>query len=386
MKVNQIWQQTNEIFKEVTGQEPILTEDMRNLVDVGDVILTNDNFKDNYVKAIINRIARDIFVNREYRGKYPDVYRDSFEYGSVVAKYRMVMPQAEENESWNLVNGQIYEQDQAYIPEVSGKFFNKMTTWEIPISIAEFQLKESFLSAENMNRFYSMVRTQIDNAIEVRKSALVKRIINNMIAETIYQDYNGLTTNLSNGSGVKGVNLLYLYKQETGDTSVTTSNYLTHLEFLKFASYTIKKYMARVQEMSKLFNMGGTDKFTYRELMHVVLHSEFVASVDTYLQSDTFHNEFTALPYHDEVPLWQASGEKYESAKAIDVTTTSGNNVAVNNIIGVIFDHDALGINNDRERVTVHYNAKAEFYNNYYKIEARYFNDFDENFVVFFVA
>ena len=85
---------------------------------------------------------------------------------------------------------------------------------------------------------------------------------------------------------------------------------------------------------------------------------------------------------------WQATGKDYafEDVSKIDVTSASGAHVSVSGVLGVMFDRDALGVTNLDKRVTTNYNAKAEFFNNYYKFDAGYFNDTNENFVVFFIA
>ena len=48
-----------------------------------------------------------------------------------------------------------------------------------------------------------------------------------------------------------------------------------------------------------------------------------------------------------------------------------------------MFDHEALGVLQPRRRTTTAYNPKGEFYNEFHKAESRYFNDFNENFVLF---
>ena len=115
--------------------------------------------------------------------------------------------------------------------------------------------------------------------------------------------------------------------------------------------------------------------------------SDFKRGADVYLQSDTFHDEYTKLINADTIPYWQGSGTDYAigSVTKINITTKDGHDVELDGIIACMFDRDALGVCNVDRRVTTSYNAKAEFYTNYYKFDASYFNDFDENFIVFFV-
>jgi hypothetical protein len=112
-------------------------------------------------------------------------------------------------------------------------------------------------------------------------------------------------------------------------------------------------------------------------------------AADVYNQSDTFHEQFTSLPNAETVPYWQGSGTNYDlnSITSINVTidgANDGTDIVASGILGIMFDRDALGVCNQDRRVTTHYNARAEFFNNWYKVDAQYFNDFDENIVVFY--
>lgn len=153
-------------------------------------------------------------------------------------------------------------------------------------------------------------------------------------------------------------------------------------------------YSDRMEIVSSAFNLGGRPRFTPKELQHVVLLSEFARAADAYLQSDTFHNEFVRFPKAELVPYWQGSGTDYTFEKTSDIHVNIKNpeepnttvEVVASGILGVIFDHEALGVNNRDDEVTTHYNAKGTFVNNFYKSFARYFNDYNENFIVFYIA
>jgi hypothetical protein len=128
--------------------------------------------------------------------------------------------------------------------------------------------------------------------------------------------------------------------------------------------------------------------------MHIVLLSEFKRAADIYLESETFHNEFVKLPSAESVPYWQGSGTDYDfsSTSKINVQISDLDNtdmtrtVECDGILGVMFDRWSLGVANINKRVTSNYNPRAEFYTNFYKGETSFFNDVNENFVVFFVA
>ena len=384
MKVSQIYELMNSVTKEILGEEAVVNEDLSNVVDIG-TALFNASAIDAYVKSLVNHIGKVIFVNRPYSGSVPSALMDGWEFGSVLEKISADIPKATENESWELENGTSYDPNIFYKPSVTAKFFNSKVTFEVPMSFTEKQVKQSFSSAEQLNGFLSMLYNAVDKSMTIKIDSLVMRTINNMIAETIYADYQGAST--STKSGVRAVNLLKLYNDKFSG-SLTAEAAVTNPEFVRFASYTLGLYSDRLSKISTLFNVEGKERFTSADYLHVVLLSDFAKAADAYLQSDTYHNEFTKLPNAETVPYWQASGTSYdfESVSKIDVKTASNNTVSQTGILGVMFDRDALGVTNLDRRVTTNYNPKAEFYSNWYKFDAGYFNDLSENFVVFFVA
>lgn len=383
MTVAQIYDIINPITKEILGETAVVNEDLSNIVDIGKEIFDTTEV-DNYVKSLVNHIGRVIFVNRPYSGGAPSVLMDGWEYGSVLEKISAELPEATENESWELTDGASYDPNIFYKPKVSAKFFNKRVTFEIPMSFTERQVKESFSNASQLNGFLSMLYNAVDKSMTIKIDSLVMRTINNMIAETLHDFNNGGDYT---GTGIRAVNLLKLYNDDKG-TALTAEKSIKDPDFIRFASYIMGLYMERLSKISSLFNIGGKDRFTPRDLLHVILLSDFAKASDSFSMSSTFHNEFVALPKGEIVPYWQGSGVDYSfnSVSSINVKTASGDTVNASGIIGVMFDRDALGVTNLDRRVTTNYNPKAEFFSNWYKFDAGYFNDMNENFVLFYVA
>jgi hypothetical protein len=389
MEVKQIYTLMNSVSKEVLGKTDLINEDLTGLVDMGTEVF-NQNAIDNYVKSLVNHIGKVVFVNRPYSGKVPSVLMDAWEFGSVMEKISADIPQAEENESWNLTDGTEYKQDVFHKPTVTAKFFNSKVTFEVPVSITERQVKESFSSAAQLNGFLSMIYNAVDKSMTIKTDALIMRTINNMIAETLDADkaaFGGSTVNYSSASTVRCVNLLKLYNTAKG-AKLTAATAILDPEFIRFAAYQMGLYADRLGSISTLFNVGGKERFTPKDALHTVLLSDFAKAAQAYLYADTYHNEQVLLPKAETVPSWQATGKDYAFANVskIDVKSASGAAISIGGVLGVMFDRDALGVTNSDKRVTTNYNAKAEFFNNYYKFDAAYFNDTNENFVVFFIA
>lgn len=385
MKIKQLHELINTVTQEVLGTETVVQEDLGNIVDVGKEIINSDNV-DNYVKKLVNHIGKVVFKNRIYAGSAPSVLMDSWEYGSILEKVSADLPVAQENESWKLENGVDYSPDIFYQPSVSAQFFNSKVTFEIPLSFTERQVKESFSNANQLNGFISMLTTAVENSMTVKLDSLIMRTINNMTAETLKADLEVDGVLDLTKSGVKAVNLLKLYNDKYG-TSLTKDNALADKEFIRYATYVIGLYSDRMSKISTLFNIGGKERFTSSEYLNVVLLSDFEKASNIFLKADLQNENLLTLPKHETVPYWQGSGTSYsfEDVSSINVKTVSGTEVDVSGIIGVMFDREAVGVANLDRRVTTNYNPKAEFYTNFYKFDAGYFNDMNENFVVFFI-
>lgn len=389
MEVKQIYKLMNSVSNEVLGKTDLIQDDLTGIVDMGTEVI-KQNAIDNYVKSLVNHIGKVVFVNRPYSGKVPSVLMDAWEFGSVMEKISADIPQAEENESWNLTDGREYKQDVFHNPTVTAKFFNSKVTFEVPVSITERQVKESFSSAAQLNGFLSMIYNAVDKSMTIKTDALIMRTINNMIAETLDADkaaFGGATVNYSSASTVRCVNLLKLYNTAKG-AKLAAATAILDPDFIRFAAYQMGLYADRLGSISTLFNVGGKERFTPKDALHTVLLSDFAKAAQAYLYADTYHNEQVLLPKAETVPSWQATGKDYAFANVskIDVKSASGVTISIGGVLGVMFDRDALGVTNSDKRVTTNYNAKAEFFNNYYKFDAAYFNDTNENFVVFFIA
>lgn len=387
MKVSQVYEILNTITGELLGESIIVNEDLSNIVDIGKAFENLENGYDNYVRKLHDHIGKMVFVDRVYSGRAPSVIMDAWEFGSILEKVRANLPEAQENESWELEDGTSYDPNIFYKPSVSAKFFNSKVTFEIPISITEKQVKSSFSNATQLNAFYSMIQTAIANSMTVKLDALVMRTINSGIAETIHNEFTGGV--YTGASGVRAVNLLYLYNNKYS-TSLTAEQAITNAEFIRFASYTMKNYIGYMHDMSTLFNIGGTEKFTPDDRMKIVMLNQFKNSAEVYLYDglNQFNTDGIKFPQVDGVSYWQGSGIDlgFDSVTAINVKTPSGDVVNISGVLACIFDRDALGVANVDRRVTTNYNAKAEFWNEWHKYDAGYFLDLDENFVVFFVA
>lgn len=393
MKVTQVHSILSDIVQELTGKTDVVLEDLSNIVDVGKTIFDQTSV-DNYVKKLVNRIGKTDFENRVYSGTGSSILKDSWEFGSILQRVAMELPEAQENKSWELTDGTSYDQDVFHQPKVSAKFFNSKTTFEIAVSFTEKQVKESFNSATELNSFLSMISTTVQNALTVSMDALIERTINNMIGVTLAKGIGtgtagAITIDLKKTSPI-AVNLLKLYNDSVPTAqTVKKANALTDFHFLRFAVATINQYQSRLTKISELFNIEATKKFTPLSNQILLVHADFKSSADVIVQSDMQNPSFTGLSSNAEImPYWQGTGKDYgfASTSSINVKTSTGETIKADGIVAVLADDRALGVSNLDQRVTTATNARAEFYTNWYKNDCGFFNDLAQNGVVFFIG
>ena len=385
MKVKQIATILNTVINpEQIGETAIVNEDLSNIVDVGKTLTAagtfGENF-DNFTKALIDQVGKVVFVDRVYTAQGPNLLRDSWEYGSVLQKVRCDLPDADDNKTWSLAdlaNGSTVDPFVITKPTVKAKYFNSKTTFEVPITLAEEQVKEAFKSPSDMNRFMSMIENRVLMKRALCTEAMSKRTLNNLIAQKIHSKSNV-------------VNLLKDYNT-TYTKTLTAATCLSDPDFLKYCAKTIMMYKKYIAEASMLYNNDGYVTFTPEDRLEFTVLSEFSKDLQVYMYADTYNKEFVQLDGYSEVAYWQGSGTNnaFNEISKIDVKalTADGTEFTVSQtgVVAVMYDRDAAAICNENARVTSIYNPKAEYWNYFYKYDCAYMNDTAENCIVFIIS
>ena len=388
MEVKQVSTILKTVLDEMTGADNIVAEDLSNIVDVGDTIgnlVSNSKTLEKFIGALHDHIGRVIFADdRTYEPVSYGLKRDAWEYGGLLEKVYIDLPEADDNDTWALNAGDKYDDILVYSPpNATAKFFDKMVTYSIPMSYAADRvIRTAFSTPEQVSAFFAAIENRIRTARDFYNSSLELRTLNNIVLE-------------KNKAG-KIINLLATYNAAGhigSDTPVTSKEVaIKNPHFLRFAAAEIAKYSDFMGTLSEQFNDGGYPKQTPKAYQKFFVLSEFARNVEVYSESDTYHNEFVKLIDGRRVPCWQ--GVKYnsdvfgfEQCATVLGKPASGADSAtsVEGVVAVLMDRDAAAVCCENYRVTSFYNAGNETIKYYHKWDARYMNDMNENAVVFAV-
>ena len=392
------WEQVstlvNNTTKEMIGEEAtLLDDDLSNVIDVGTQIFNNTSY-DAFTKKLIDRVTRTIFVDRKYSGAMAKLRRDSWEYGIKQKIYMTEIPEAVDDESYQLQDGASYDDNKFNQPACAAKFYQTAASFRVDISVTEKQVRSAFSNKNELNSFVSMLFNACDTSIELKLESLAKAAIASLIANTVYDDIPDLAPQKG---GVKAVNLLKEYNTAfglTGEDALSVDDALYTPEFIKFAVLTISEYLDKLATPTKLFSCGKLLRFTPKSKQMLLLSSFLKRRADIYLQSSTFNEQYTALPLSESIASWQGVGDKFDFDTCSKIhceikdPANPAQTVEVNwgGVLGVLFDYDAAGVDCEEREVTSHVNAGARFTNYFYHQEARYWIDLNENAVVFFIG
>lgn len=382
MKVNNIQDFVNGVVQQALGEKAITTADNTDLISLGDTVLSSDTNKDAFIKSLVDRIGKTIQSSRKYTRTQKRMIRDTFEYGAILQKIYTEPYKAIKNPKYDLQDGASVDQYIVTKPSSKQKLFDEVNNFEIRATIWDTQLQSAFTSWEAMGAYIDSVFTAIENTVEIELEQCENMAISNFIGEKLaYAKTNP-------GTGAHVVNCLQAYNTETG-SSLTAAQAWTSPDFWKWFGKTFRLTQKYLEKMSVKYNTEGYTRHTPIEYQVAMLHSQAIEAIDVYLQSDTFHNEFTALPNGEEVLYWQGTGDKAALADAttIDIKTSSGTAVKQDGVIGLIVDIEAIGMMVNKPRITTSpYNADGEYTNYFYKQELRYYNDLSENGIVFVLS
>ena len=375
-KVEQIYTLVNETAKESMGEKAIAVKDVSSLIALGDSVLSSNVDTENFLNTLVDRIARTVFSVRRYETDTEGMVRHPFEFGCIVQKIYVDMPEAKQNNSWE-IGKEGYTPVFAPVikPTAKQKLFKGITTWEVDVTIPDYMLRTAFLNETSMATFIDAIFTAMDNMITLALENNANLTRASFIARK-----------LKGGKPCGAINLLNEYNTLTS-ASLTVESAMMNAEFLAWASRAINLWVKRMSKMSVLFNEEGYKRHTPKDKIVVNLLQDFTSACDTFLGANTFHDELVKLPMYDSVAYWQGAGESFDfdDTSAIKVKIDESNTIEKKGIIGVVYDYEAMGVTLNERRSTSERNNHDEYTNYYNKANIGYFNDMSENGIVFYL-
>ena len=374
MDTNQIYQLVNAVNQEAFGAQALSVKDTAGLVSLGNTILSSNTNTEAFLNTLVQRIGRTIISYRRYRSKLADMVRDDFEWGAILQKIRVHMPEAEADESYGLVDGQSVDHYKIAKPEVQQKFFVTRSPYQFHVTIQKVHLKEAFLSESSMGAFLGAVTGQVRNAMEVTLENLGRITLANMAAEV---------SNPSNPGLGRVYSLVSMYNQFAQPSEALTPDTAMFVPaFLAYAMQIINETIDGFQELGSYYNIDSIETFTPKEMIRVKVVSPFVRAAETVLQYRAFNEELVSIDSaYQKLAFWQNP----DAPMSISIKRASdGTEISMPNVIAMVHDRDALGMYREEEEVaTTPINAAGLYYNTYYHAKQLWFNDLSENFVVF---
>ena len=375
-KVEQIYTLVNETAKESMGEKAIAVKDVSSLIALGDSVLSSASDTENFLNTLVDRIARTVFSVRRYETDTEGMVRHPFEFGCIVQKIYVDMPEAKQNNSWEIgKDGYTPVFAPVIKPTAKQKLFKGITTWEVDVTIPDYMLRTAFLNETSMATFIDAIFTAMDNMITLALENNANLTRASFIARK-----------LKGGKPCGAINLLHEYNTLTS-ASLTVESAMMNAEFLAWASRAINLWVKRMSKMSVLFNEEGYKRHTPKDKIVVNLLQDFTSACDTFLGANTFHDELVKLPMYDSVAYWQGAGESFDfnDTSAINIKIDESNTITKKGIIGIVYDYEAMGVTLNERRSTSERNNHDEYTNYYNKANIGYFNDMSENGIVFYL-
>ena len=375
MNVKQVYAILNDVVAESLGKKAFAVKDTADIVSIGNEVLSSSTSTDKFLGVLVDRIGRTIISNRAYTGNVKALINDAFTFGAILQKIYVAPMDAVENPQWDLTAGVSVDQYVITKPTVNQKLFNKVSTWEIDVTIPDNTLKSAFTGESAMAAFIDGVFTAIRNSMNKQLESMANLAYATAAAMSI--------VHAKVNNGITAIDLLAPYNTMAG-TSITADAAYHSSDFTKFATRYINLVIKRLGEMSTQYNTEGYARFTPADRMRVIFLADFEASVASYLEADTFHDEYLKIPQHDTVVSWQ--GNANTDSSAIKIHTPNGYTVEQSGIVAMLCDEESIGLTYDEQRIRSTRNEKGEYTNYFYKADMGYFFDPSENCVIFTIG
>lgn len=390
LTAKQIFGIVNEVAAQAMGNKTMAVVDNSGLVALGNTVLGSNDTKNNFINALTDRIGRTIVSFRAYHSHFPDFERDSIEWGNILQKLKIGMPNAEEDQSYNLEDGTSVDMYKINKAKVNQLLFSTETPWQTHITVHLDELEKAFVDYSAMGAFISGMFGEVQNRIELAMETLSIDCVNNYMAEMIKRKVQrpsrviNLVTDYNTAMGLETANAL------KPQDALNTPSFLEYVVRRINTISSTMEYMTSGMYNDTAFAGGDTQNDIYsrhtpKSEQRMMLYIDLVNSLKTNVNSKAFNMKEVAidLPFKT-VPFWQS----IKTPDGINVKPASGGTAIVQpSVMGILFDREAMGTFKKKySSLTSPINAAGKYYNVFYHMIEMYYNDLTENAVVFLLA
>lgn len=363
MAVEQIYGLVNDIAEQSNGTIPIATSDTSSLVAMGNAVLSTNSTVEYFLNSLAQRIATNIIRFRRYPSKFTALAWDNIKWGAAVSKIDIKVPEFEESEVYNLVNGKSIDPWVVNKPEARQKMFIKETPYVLSLTIQRELLRRAFLSPGDLEAFISGIMGECQNKLTIALDNLARLSICNFVMST-----------------TKVFDLVTIYNLQTGKTIPTGVASLNDAEFLRWSVGYMNLISRRMSDNTVNYNQENEPRFTPFENQIMYLLADYETALQTMALSISYNDDYVKLRSNNSVSFWQAADNPY----TIQTKAEFPQRQSESNVIAILFDEWALGtFRQESDVLTTPVNARAKYYNTFWHSNQLWFNDLQENFVYF---
>lgn len=383
MEVNQIYSVLNDINQQMWGEDALDVHDLSGIVSMGKTVLSSSTMTDKFFNTLVDRIGKVIIRRLDMELDFPKLMMNEYNFGCVLQKISIDPFGAKNNTDWQVTEaGFTPSLLEIYPPGIHQVFFTDSDTWEIRKTLPNSILSTAFTGATEMGNFFTAVTAAMVDSMTLCINNMSRTAINNFIAEKI-----------KNNNGV--INVADLYNAAYSSTPVSdVEEALRTPAFLRFASNIIRRYFKYISMPNVNYNVAGLVRATQRNNCHFLANTLFVAGLETFLESDTYHKELVSLDGFTEVAWWQANKGQSDLDAPADVTAIdvipsseagqlSPTAVTQSGIIAVLADRQAIAIGLNKRRSAAFNNVMDDYTTVKMSATVQYINDLSENGLVF---
>lgn len=372
LKVNQVAPITNAVAKITLGEEAPTIVDSSDFVSLGTKLMQSGK-TENFLSTLAARIAKTVIDYKRYKSVWRGLFYDDIEWAAYIQYIEGVLPDAIEDESVELVNGESVDMYKVSKPEARQKFFYSRAAETYKITIQKHWITTAFTGAAGMASFFEMVRTQVLNKMELGTENMGRLTSLNMA---------GITQGT-----VNEIHVVTDYQRETG-RNIQTTNPLHDGAFMRFFSKRMRDVSSDMAAFNSYMNLEKHPDFTPVDEQYSIIPTPVLTAMETEVLWRAFHTEFVKLEHTIEVPYWLSPKDKLNFSIKVNKTMNDENVVPetknVQGLLAVLYDRKAMGCyRTTTEVTTTPYNSAGRYWNTYWHGDRFWFNNLSKQFVMF---